>query len=106
VGNRELRVLLTDRERHVEAHRSSPEVPHTWAPSEIENEAAPVATGTVKWFNSEKGFGFITPEGGGNDLFVHISNVAGGVELPEGAKVSYELGEGRKGPEAQSVQLV
>ncbi len=65
-----------------------------------------MAEGTVKWFNTEKGFGFITPEGGSKDLFVHISNVAGGVELPEGARVSFEVGEGRKGPEAQSVQLI
>ena len=65
-----------------------------------------MAEGTVKWFNTEKGFGFIEPEGGGKDLFIHISNVLGGVELPEGAKVSYEMGEGRKGPEAQQVQLV
>lgn len=52
-----------------------------------------MATGTVKWFNKKKGFGFITPDEGGNDVFVHISAVqkAGLRSLDEGAKVSYEL---------------
>jgi CspA family cold shock protein len=52
-----------------------------------------VATGTVKWFNSTKGFGFIQPDGGGKDVFVHISAVekAGLSSLNEGAKVSYEI---------------
>ena len=57
-----------------------------------------MATGTVKWFNSQKGFGFIAPEGGGNDAFVHISAVqrAGLYELAEGQKVEYELVPDRK----------
>lgn len=52
-----------------------------------------MATGTVKWFNNKKGFGFITPDEGGNDIFVHISAVqaAGMRTLNEGAKISYEL---------------
>jgi CspA family cold shock protein len=52
-----------------------------------------VATGTVKWFNSQKGYGFIQPDGGGKDVFVHISAVekAGLSSLNEGAKVSYEI---------------
>ncbi len=52
-----------------------------------------MATGTVKWFNKKKGFGFITPDEGGNDVFVHISAVqkAGLRSLDEGAKISYEL---------------
>ena len=52
-----------------------------------------VATGTVKWFNATKGFGFIQPDGGGKDVFVHISAVekAGFSSLAEGAKVSYEI---------------
>jgi cold shock protein len=52
-----------------------------------------VATGTVKWFNSQKGFGFIQPDGGGKDVFVHISAVekAGLSGLNEGAKVSYDI---------------
>ena len=52
-----------------------------------------MATGTVKWFNNKKGYGFITPDEGGNDIFVHISAVqaAGMRTLNEGAKISYEL---------------
>jgi cold shock protein len=57
------------------------------------NGSANVATGTVKWFNATKGFGFIQPDGGGKDVFVHISAVekAGLSSLNEGAKVSYEI---------------
>jgi len=61
-------------------------------------------TGTVKWFNAQKGFGFITPDDGGKDLFVHKSNVPAGVSLNEGQKVQFEVGEGRKGPEATNVR--
>lgn len=62
--------------------------------------------GTVKWFDEKKGFGFITPDGGGRDLFVHHSNIAmeGFKTLHEGQKVEYEAGEGRKGPEATGVK--
>jgi CspA family cold shock protein len=58
-----------------------------------------VAIGTVKWFNATKGYGFIQPQGGGPDVFVHISAVekAGFSGLAEGAKVSYELVTGRSG---------
>jgi cold shock protein len=61
--------------------------------------------GTVKFFNEAKGFGFITPDGGGDDLFIHISNVnpSEGI-LSEGQQVSYEIGQGRKGPEATEVR--
>ena len=64
-----------------------------------------MATGTVKWFNDQKGFGFITPEDGGKDLFVHHSNITmeGYRSLEEGQRVEYEAGEGRKGPEATNV---
>lgn len=67
-----------------------------------------MATGTVKFFNSEKGFGFITPEEGGNDVFVHYSAIQsqGFRSLDEGQRVEYEVGEGRKGPEAQNVKVV
>jgi CspA family cold shock protein len=64
-----------------------------------------MATGTVKWFNDSKGFGFITPEEGGKDLFVHFSNVVGEgfKSLTEGARVEYEPAEGEKGPVATNV---
>lgn len=60
-------------------------------------------TGKVKFFNEEKGFGFICPEDGTKDLFVHISGVEGGQSLAQDDKVEFELGEGRKGPCAINV---
>ena len=62
-------------------------------------------TGTVKWFNSKKGFGFIVPDDGGSDLFVHHSEIKteGFATLDEGQKVEFEVGEGKKGPCAISV---
>ena len=67
-----------------------------------------MARGTVKWFDGEKGYGFITPEDGGKDLFVHFSNISGSGfrSLEEGQPVQFEVGEGRKGPEATDVQAV
>ena len=61
--------------------------------------------GTVKWFNASKGFGFISPEGGGEDLFVHHSEVKtqGYASLDEGQKVQFEIGQGKKGPCATCV---
>jgi len=65
-------------------------------------------TGTVKWFSDEKGFGFITPDDGSKDLFVHHSGINGNGyrSLSEGAKVSYDAERGDKGPKAVNVQLV
>jgi cold shock protein len=66
-----------------------------------------MGTGTVKWFNEEKRFGFITPDEGGKDLFVHQSGLAdGGRTLPDGAKVSFDAEEGEKGPKAINVKIV
>jgi CspA family cold shock protein len=67
-----------------------------------------VATGTVKWFSSEKGFGFITPEDGSADVFVHFSAIAGDGyrNLEENQKVEYDLTQGQKGPQASNVRPV
>lgn len=65
-----------------------------------------MAKGTVKWFNADKGFGFITPEDGGKDLFVHHSEIqAGGgfATLDDGQEVEFEIGQGQKGPCANNV---
>jgi CspA family cold shock protein len=67
-----------------------------------------MATGTVKWFNDEKGFGFITPDEGGDDLFAHFSaiNVNGFKSLKEGQKISFEVAMGPKGKQASNIQIV
>ena len=65
-----------------------------------------MATGTVKWFSDEKGFGFITPDEAGKDLFVHHTGINGSgfSTLAEGAQVSYDAEDGDKGPKAVNVQ--
>jgi cold shock protein len=67
-----------------------------------------VATGTVKWFNPEKGFGFITPDDGSADVFVHFSAITGEGyrNLEEAQKVEYDVGQGQKGPQASNVRPV
>ncbi|MFD3869419.1 cold-shock protein [Streptomyces sp. NPDC058623] len=64
-----------------------------------------MASGTVKWFNAEKGFGFIAQDAGGPDVFVHFSAISGSGyrELNEGDKVEFDLTEGQKGPQAENV---
>ncbi len=63
-------------------------------------------TGTVKWFNDAKGFGFITPEDGGKDLFAHFKSIQGSgfKSLAEGQRVEFEVGEGAKGPQALNIR--
>jgi len=71
---------------------------------------ADLKNGTVKWFNDEKGFGFIQPEDGSKDVFVHFRQVNrtgyGRVSLPDGQKVTFEVEEGQKGPQAVNVTAV
>ncbi len=66
-----------------------------------------MTTGTVKWFNESKGFGFITPDDGGKDVFVHFSAIAseGFRTLAEGQQVSFNVEDGPKGPQAANVQV-
>ncbi|MFI6102011.1 cold-shock protein [Lentzea sp. NPDC051213] len=67
-----------------------------------------MANGTVKWFNAEKGFGFIAPEDGGADVFVHYSALNGGGyrSLEENQKVSFDITQGQKGPQATNVNAL
>ena len=67
-----------------------------------------MATGVVKFFNSEKGYGFIAPDDGGKDVFVHFSNISGSGyrSLDQGQKVEFDVAPGRKGDEAQNVRAL
>lgn len=67
-----------------------------------------MATGTVKWFNAEKGFGFITPDDGGVDIFAHYSalHTQGYKSLDEGQRVEFEIEQGPKGPQAENIRSV
>jgi len=67
-----------------------------------------MATGVVKWFNSEKGYGFITPEDGGKDVFAHYSEIQaqGYKTLEENQRVSYDVGQGPKGVAAKNIRVV
>jgi len=87
----------TRRDRKVARHRSS-----------RQGGGVSMATGTVKWFNDAKGFGFIEPEDGSKDLFVHHTSIIadGYKSLPEGAKVEYDAQQGAKGPEAKNVKTI
>ncbi|MFD1213349.1 cold-shock protein [Arthrobacter sp. GCM10027362] len=67
-----------------------------------------MATGTVKWFNGEKGFGFIAPDDGGEDVFAHFSAITGGGyrSLEEGQKVEFEIVQGQKGLQAENIRAL
>jgi len=67
-----------------------------------------MATGTVKWFNASKGFGFITPDDGSPDVFAHFSSIDGSGyrELTEGQKVDFDVEQGPKGPQARRVKVL
>jgi cold shock protein len=65
-----------------------------------------MATGTVKWFNADKGFGFIAPDGGGDDVFAHFSAISasGFRSLEENQRVEFDVSQGRKGPQADNIR--
>jgi CspA family cold shock protein len=92
--------------RETSRHKSPrPQTPRRESPRP-DNGGTP--QGVVKWFNVGKGFGFIAPESGGDDLFVHFSAIEGNghKSLKEGQKVEFEVGPGRKGEEARTVKVV
>lgn len=76
--------------------------------NEPQGEYKNMASGTVKWFNDDKGYGFITPDDGSKDLFVHHSNIqmGGFKSLKDGQRVEYEPAQGKKGPEATNVSAL
>jgi CspA family cold shock protein len=79
--------------------------PFAWADGSS-SQGDEVATGTVKWFNAEKGFGFITPDDGGSDVFAHFSAIStsGYRSLEENQRVSFTVTQGQKGPQAADIK--
>jgi cold shock protein len=82
--------------------------PHSAAPETVSLEGETVAQGTVKWFNAEKGFGFIAQDGGGPDVFVHFSAIQadGYRSLDENQRVEFEVVQGQRGPQADAVRPI
>jgi cold shock protein len=83
-------------------------MPHPWHPKIVLHEEKHVAQGTVKWFNADKGFGFIAPDDGTADVFVHHSAIEmdGYRVLQDNQRVEYTAGQGTKGPQAEQVRPI
>ena len=95
-----------ERVRHLSS--ITPVQAHSAHPAPFWERKNDMTQGTVKWFNSEKGFGFIAPDGGGADVFVHYSNLAGDGyrSLDDNQRVEFDVVAGKKGPQAEQVRAI
>jgi CspA family cold shock protein len=105
---RATRIAVTSYEQFPPGCHGRRQQGHRGCPDGGRKEGSHVATGTVKWFSPEKGFGFITPEDGSADVFVHFSAISGEGyrNLEENQKVEYDVTQGQKGPQAANVRPV